>query len=175
MRATSSIFMSVALSWTLACPALARDDKLASTALDELSVCQAVVGDSSRLACFDRASRRILAARDAGDLLALDRTKVVENKRRAFGLMGQSDLPLGGGSVDREITVKKLETTIAAVTRSTAGRYRLRLADGTIWETVEPLMLEPRRGAAIVLNRATLGGYRASVAGGRSVLVKRIS
>jgi|CoawatStandDraft_6_1074263.scaffolds.fasta_scaffold07058_2 hypothetical protein len=163
-----------ALLCICAATAQARDDTLASKTLDELKACKSVAADATRLACYDRASSLILAARESGDLLALDRKKVVENKRRAFGLAGQEDRPLGGGSVDREIVVTSLDSTIESVSSVISGRYHLVLADKTVWETTEPLMLVPRAGSPIHLKRASLGGYRASITGGRSVLVKRI-
>ncbi|TPG10794.1 hypothetical protein EAH84_11955 [Sphingomonas oligophenolica] len=152
----------------------AQNVRLGSKTLDELGTCKAITTDAARLACFDRVSERILAARASGDLLALDRQKVVENKRRAFGLGGQTDKPLGGGSVDREIAVTKVDTKVSGVSQFGYGRYRLALANDTVWETIDPVAFEPRTGADITIRRAPLGGFRAMIDGGRSILIKRV-
>ncbi|MDE0879074.1 MAG: hypothetical protein OSB00_10495 [Sphingomonas bacterium] len=146
----------------------------ATKSLDELVTCKAIVIDAQRLSCFDRVSGKIVTARASGELLALDRQKVVANKRRSFGLSNQADAPLGERAVDKAIAVTQVDTTISGVRQSGYGRYRLDLANDTSWQTIDPPTLEPRVGAAITVKRASLGGFRATIAGGRSILVKRV-
>ena len=50
----------------------------------------------------------------------------------------------------------------------------MELANGSVWQTVDALTFPPDPGDKIILKEASLGGYRASIAGGRSILVKRI-
>jgi len=171
MRVSASITLAtlaIALC-DLGAPATAADQN-ATKSLDELVTCKAIVQDAARLACFDRVSGKIIAARASGDLLTLDRDKVVANKRRAFGLTKQGESPLG----ERAIDITKVDPTIAGVRQSGYNRYRLDLANDTSWETIDPPALEPQVGAPITVRKASLGGFRATIAGGRSILVKRL-
>lgn len=136
--------------------------------LDQLAECGAITTDTARLACFDRIAAAIGTAQRTGDLIVVDRKEAVERRRARFGL---ATADLGEGAVE----VNELDTTVRLARPSSAyGRYDLALANGTVWQTVEAIPVPPRQGTAIKLRTAPLGGYRASIAGGRSVLVKRL-
>lgn len=158
----------------LAAPAAAQNADTSRT-VDQLTECRAIAADADRLRCFDRLAERIATARRSGDLLVLDRKQVVERKRRAFGLANPTGNVFGGGSEDKATEVSELETTIqsAANTRN-PGRWNMQLANGMVWQSVDTLPYPPRTGAPIKLRTAILGGYRASINGGRSFLVKRL-
>lgn len=143
--------------------------------VDQLAECRAVTGDAERLACFDRLAERILAARKSGDLLVLDRKQVVERKRRTFGLTNPSGDVFGGGAEDKATEVSELETTVQSVAATAGvGRWNIQLANGMVWQSVDSLPVPPRAGTPIKLKTAILGGFRASLNGGRSFLVKRL-
>ncbi|MEG3160621.1 hypothetical protein U1763_08905 [Sphingomonas sp. LB2R24] len=144
-----------------------------SKTLDTLANCQVIAADAARLACFDSAAGQIASARKSGNLLALDRGKVIERKRQRFGLADAAQSPLGGGEADRLTKVTEVRTTIASVKPSSYARYSLQLANNTVWETIEPLTLQPRPGTAIVVKQSGFGGFRATIAGERPILVKR--
>lgn len=172
MRATMMTAMTVALVG--ATPASAQSDKLGSKTLDDLVTCKAIAGDAVRLACFDRVSGRIIAARASGDLLALDREKVVENKRRAFGLARAGDNPLGGGAADRLTKVAEVATTITLVKPSSYGRFLIQLANAMVWETIDPVTLPPHTGDPITIKKASFGGFRGAIGTSGPILMKRI-
>lgn len=158
-----------------AVPPAAQDPADVSRTVDRLTECRVVPADADRLACFDRLAARIAAARTSGDLLVLDRRQVVERKRRSFGLANPSGDVLGGGEADRVTEVTQLDTTIRTAKPAAAyGRWNLELANGSVWQSVDTLPFPPRSSAPITLKNATLGGYRASIAGGRTFLVKRL-
>ena len=147
----------------------------ASRTVDELARCRTVATDAERLACFDRLAERIAAARSSGELLVLDRSRVVERKRARFGLANPEGDVFGGGEADRATRVTELDTSIAVAKPAAAfGRWNLQLANGSVWQSVDTLASPPKAGATIKLKTATLGGYRASINGGRSFLVKRV-
>lgn len=148
-------------------------DADSSKTLDVLAGCQAITTDPARLACYDAAASQIDGARKSGRLLALDRGKVVERKRQRFGLADAAQNPLGGGEADRLTKVTEVQTTIASVKPSSYARFSLQLANGTVWETIEPLTLAPRPGTAITIKQSGFGGFKASIRGERPVLVKR--
>ena len=151
----------------------ARSDRSASSTVDALIDCRKIAANADRLACFDRVAAAIAGVRTSGALLVLDRRDVVQRKRRRFGLANPEGDVFGGGEADRQTEVRELASTIAVVRPSSYGRFALQLADNSVWETIEPLPFPPRTGTAITVKRAALGGFRASVGGGRSVLVKR--
>lgn len=155
--------------------ATAQDGADVSRTVDRLTECRAITGASDRLACFDRLAERIVAARTSGDLLVLDRREVVARKRRSFGLPNPTGEVFGGGAADRATEVTELDTTIRAATAAKVyGRWNLELAGGSVWQTIDTLALPPRTNAPIKVRAASLGGFRATINGGRSVLVKRL-
>lgn len=159
----------------LAAPAAVAQTGDAARTVDQLAECRAVLADAERLNCFDRLAERIAAARRSGDLLVLDRAKVVERKRRTFGLANPVGDVFGGGAEDRATQVTEVETTVQAVSpTANPGRWNMRLANGMVWQAVDSLPAPPRAGAPIKLKPALLGGYRASFGGARSFLVKRL-
>jgi hypothetical protein len=148
-------------------------DPAPSKTLDVLAECQEVATDSARLACFDAAARQIASARKSGSLLALDRATVVASKQQRFGLADAAKNPLGGGEADQLTRVTGVKTTITGVNPSTYARFLIQLANNTVWETIEPLTLPPRPGTAVIIKQSGFGGFKASIAGERPVLVKR--
>lgn len=145
-----------------------------SRVVDTMVACRTIVPDSERLACFDRAAGQVASARRSGELLVLDRSQVLERKRRVFGLANPLGDVFGGGDADRATQVTELITTIrAAAPASAYGNWQIELANGSLWQSIDTLMYAPKVGAPITLRRAPLGGYRASIGGARSFLVKR--
>lgn len=163
------------LAVILPTPVAAQDGADVSRTIDRLTECRAITGSDDRLACFDRLAERIASARRNGDLLVLDRRQVVERKRQRFGLANPTGEVFGGGEADRMTEVKELDTTIRAVAAASAyGRWNLELANGSVWQSIDTVSIPPRTTAPIKLRTAPLGGYRASINGGRSFLVKRL-
>ena len=143
--------------------------------VDQLTQCRTVSGEARRLACFDRLAADIATARSSGDLLVLDRREVVERKRGRFGLSNPPGEVFGGGDADRATAVTQIDTTVrSASSAGNQGRWNLALANGMTWQVIDSLPFAPRTGAAIRIKAAPLGGFRASLPGGRSVLVKRL-
>ncbi|WP_375402711.1 hypothetical protein [uncultured Sphingomonas sp.] len=156
-------------------PIVAQGSADVSRTVDRLTECRAIAADGDRLACFDRLAARIAAARTSGDLLVLDRRQVVERKRQRFGLANPPSDVFGGGEADRATEVSRLDTTIRmAKPAGPYGRWNLELANGSVWQSVDTLPFPPKASAPIALRTATLGGFRASIAGGRTFLVKRL-
>ncbi len=152
--------------------AMAKKQDDVSHTVDALSACRMLTEDAPRLACFDRAAEAILDARDNGSLLVLDKEKVVERRRARFGLT--SDGAALGDAVDKATAVRELTSTISSVANAQYARFNLALADGSVWQTVETARFEPRAGATITIKAAALGAYKASIAGGTSIKVKRL-
>ncbi len=169
-------WMAVAgtVSILTAIPASAQDGSVVRQ-VDELSRCRAITQDGARLACYDQATATILASRASGELMVMDRKAVIARKQSRFGLATPTSDMFGGGKDDANTEVRQIDTKItSAKAANSYGRWNLELANGSVWQTIDALTFPPDPGDRIVLKEAPLSGYRASIAGGRSVLVKRI-
>ena len=165
--------LSVAL--LLMTAAVPQDAGGSAESVDQLVACRSNDKPAERLACFDRVADRIKAARRSGEMIVLDRAKVIERKRSRFGLVTGPSEMFGGGSADTTTEVRELNATVAAVKPAAAyGRYDLQLTNGMIWQTVDTLEYAPRVGAAVTVKKTAFGGYRLQTAGDKSVLAKRL-
>lgn len=150
-----------------------QEDK--TRTVDELIACRAVRDDAGRLACFDRATEKLAGARASGELMVMDRKVVVARKQQRFGLTTPTGEMFGGGAADQATEVRQLDSKVVAVIPAKAyGRYDIQLANGSVWQTAETMSFPPKTGAEVTIKEGALGSYRLSVAGGRSVLAKRI-
>ena len=164
---------SLCVSMALSVSAAAQTGSDASKTLDALSECPKLPADSARLICFESAEREIAAARKSGKLLALDRDKVIERKRQRFGLADGMQNPLDRDKADRDTMVTEVHTTVVTAKPASYARFTLQLANNTVWETIEPLKIEPRPGTDIVIKQSGFGGLKAFISGERPILIKR--
>jgi hypothetical protein len=150
-------------------------DKPAPTSriFDDLAACRAITVDAERLACFDRTAGNAVAARSKGDLLVLDREKVVERKRARFGLALSDGAVFGGGIEDKATEVTEVNSTIREVGDGPYSRYNVGLANGMVWQTTEPMRGVPKVGADVNLTNGLLGAFKMRT-GGQMVKVKRL-
>lgn len=167
-----SLFITLVLALA---PAPARaQDRDAVRALDGLAECRAIAGDAERLACFDRVAGGIVAARASGDLLVFDKKKVTAERKVRFGLVDVPD-GVGAEAAARAAKVRELKSTIAGVEQGPGfGRWNLKLANGQVWQTIDPERYGPRPGSDVRLTTTVTGGFRASIAGTTPLQVKRI-
>lgn len=143
--------------------------------LTDIVRCRAIQPDAQRLACFDAAAASASTAERAGNILVIDRKQVVAVKRAGFGLPSRPTDLFGGGAADKATKVDQLDSTIrSAVYSDGSRRWNLRLADGSEWQAIDAIPTAPKAGTAIVVKQASLGGYRATIGKGRSILVKRL-
>ncbi len=164
----------VAIGLTLPVPALAQAGD-ATARLRDMIGCRTTIDDARRLACFDKAVASIDAAQSKGELVVLDRRNVIARKQSRFGLPAPRTDMFGGGPADKATSFTQLDTTIrAARLAGSTNRWNLELADGSVWQTIDAPPLPPEVGTKIVVKQASLGGYRATIARQRSILVKRL-
>jgi hypothetical protein len=153
---------------------LATPAQESAGSVDALVRCRAVADAAERLGCFDRATDQIATARRSGEMIVLDRAKVVARKRGQFGLSQAPEQMFGGGPEDAATEVRTLTTTVAGVQPATYGLYTLQLANGMVWQTVDTMPFAPRRNTSITLRKTPFGGYRAHIDGEKPVLAKRL-
>jgi len=138
---------------------------------DDLLRCRAIVADAERLACFDRLAGRV----SANEVVVIDRKRLSQERQKRFGLPAQEDGALAAATSGRVAEVREFSGKVKAAQRaSDYGRWNIELADGTVWQSIDVSAFGPAAGAAITIRRASLGGFRASVPGRPSFLVKRL-
>jgi hypothetical protein len=171
--------LRIAVAFLAASPAAShaqQAEERASAIADALVECRAITDNTGRLACFDRTSAALATARDAGDLVVLDREGMRKAKRAVFGFSLPKIRLFGDGREGRaEPEVKEIDSTLASVGSAGYGLYRLTLADDTQWQTTEARTgFMPRSGVPIRIEAGLLGSYSATIDGKRSIKVKRV-
>lgn len=151
--------------------ALDAQGRRAEGSVDAILTCRAERDDAVRLACFDRASATIATARQSGELIVLDRQKVVDRRRRSFGLPSANALAVADV---KGAAVRELDGVVRAIRPTrTPGRYIFDLADNSAWEMLEPSS-PPEINEAVKISAVRLGGFRAKIGRNRTVMVKRV-
>ncbi len=153
--------------------------------IDRLAECRTLTADTQRLACFDRTVAAVVDARRRKDIVILDRTEVRKAKTSLFGFSLPSIKLFNGGGDEQPM--KELVGTMRSSAVLTGGLIRFELAQQSdaarpadakdnmsVWETVEQVMLPPRRGDTVTIKAGALGSYVATAPGRRSARVRRI-
>ena len=156
-----------------------------SLLIDRLADCREESSDAQRLACFDRTVSALIDARRKKDIVVLDRVEVRKAKSSLFGFSLPSIKLFGGGDDDEQL--KQLVGRMASVTVLPSGLLRFEIEDvpavgavaaggvnKSVWETIEQVMLPPRRGDVVTIKSGALGSYVATAPGRRSARVRRI-
>ncbi|MGB3318993.1 MAG: hypothetical protein WA978_06370 [Sphingopyxis granuli] len=167
-----------ALFVLLACcvaPAAAKDAKeqpLRPMQIQELYNCRDIADPTERLACFDREVGELQTADIQRDITITDRATVQKTRRGLFGFTLPDFGLFGGGDEDE---IKSIESTVASASQVDGGRYRIALADDSVWVQTDDrrLALAPRAGQKIQIKTASLGTYFLSLEGRPSIRVRR--
>lgn len=170
MSATKSIirlaFPALALVWG-ACAWAADEPPPANEYVEGLRACQAIAEPGARLACYDAAAGRMVAAAEQGEVRVVDREDLERTRRRLFGF-ALPDLGLFGGKdggEDEELDM--LESTITGVSRTGDDAWLITIEEGSVWEIRNAPMRfsRPKPGDKVVFKRAAMGSYFIRVGG----------
>lgn len=162
-----------------AAPAAAADDPAESAYITALRACQAKTDAAERLACYDAAVARVVAASSEGEVRVVDREAVRETRRKLFGF-ALPDLGIFGGKRDKEDPAQAdefeaLTTTIAGV-RSDKGTYVITTAEGAQWQLDEmpARLMSPKVGQPLEIRAGTLSSYFLRIDGQKGVKGRRV-
>ena len=171
-RTTAALLLSIGV--TFATPASAQDANPARPdLLADLQACRDIDDPARRLACFDRASASLLAARDSGEVRVVDREEVQQTRRGLFGFT-LPKLGIFGAGDDEQLDT--LESTITGVSRVGRNGYRIRIEEGSVWQidSAPSRLRTPEPGDAIVLKKASLNSFFIRIAGQIGVKGRRV-
>ncbi|WAC58450.1 hypothetical protein [Brevundimonas sp. SL130] len=167
-----SAYFTITLCFSGSVFAAGYQDRASS--LDEVARCRSITTDAARLACFDRAVAALDAAERTGEVVVLDRAQVRETNRQLFGFEIVNPFA-GRPNLDQEPALDSIETTLAAATISSEGKWIFRLADKSEWRQIDSgdVRFRNRAGENVRVRRASLGSYMLTIGNSRAVRVRR--
>lgn len=166
-----------------AAPASAQGDKpVRPEVLSRLIACRTISDSSARLACFDAQSAALDQAERQRDVVVVDRGQIKKARRSLFGLE-LPDFSLFGGAdkenkgAGEEEGVNRIESTIVQASQGPTGRWTLVIQGGARWQQIDTRDLArlPRAGMPILIRRATMGSFLASIDKQIAVRVRRVN
>ena len=173
MLSIGAIF-AVAVSSPLSAQSAVDTDQSAaiSEQVDALRACRSETEDALRLACYDTATRDVLATIDDGKA-QLVMTEEVEKTRR--GLFGFSMPKLGLFSGKDGQDMELLESTITRV-RQSRRTYEITIDEGSVWRIANaPMRLrQPKAGDPVAFKKASMGSFFVRIDGQMGVKGTRI-
>lgn len=141
--------------------------------ISAIAACRAIADSQRRLACYDSASQRLEQAIATKELTVLSRTDVRRTRRSLFGFSLPNIPFLGGG----DETEKQITTKLTSVRSAGYGKFQVRLEDGAVWETTEPVTTgdAPSAGQNVTIKRGVLGNYFMLFQNMRAIRGRRVS
>ncbi|MDT9600944.1 hypothetical protein [Sphingosinicella rhizophila] len=139
--------------------------------VEKLHACRDIGNSERRLACYDAAVDQLQRSIGARKIVVMDRDEIRRTKRSLFGLT-LSDLPFIG---DKDADDIEINTSITAARQLPDGKWRLQLAEGGVWHTLESrdYGASPRSGQKVRIRKAAMGSYLMNIAGQRALRVRR--
>ena len=149
-----------------------EDARAISKQIDALRSCQSETDAALRLACYDLATRNVLAMIDDGKAQVVT-TEEVERTRR--GLFGFSMPKLGLFSSKDGQDIELLESTITRV-RQSRRSYEITIEEGSVWQIANapPRLRAPQPGDPVAFKKASLGSFFIRIDGQMGVKGKRV-
>ena len=171
--------LSIACAVLLPCAADAQGTEGRGDALvSAIAACRTVPADQ-RLACYERTTGPLIAARDARQIRVVDRETVQRAKRSLFGFSLPHLNLFGTGKedprADSDTDVREITSTVTSARQAAYGLWAFGLAEGGEWQsTAESPTFDPRKGDTVTIKAGMLGRYTAKIGKGRAVDVKRL-
>lgn len=145
--------------------------------IDQLAACQTVRDPGERLACFDRTAARLSSMIAAQDIVVFDQEEIKTTRRGLFGFSLRG-LPFFGRDESagaKEEAFSQLTAKVASARDDGYGKYTIKLDNGAVWRTTEPVVLVPKPGREVTIRKAALGSYFLRIGNVRGVRAMRVS
>lgn len=144
--------------------------------LDQLKKCQALVDDTSRLECYDKAVGQVVTASDEGEVRIIDKEDVEKTRKGLFGF-SLPDLGLFKGKEGEDSEQDLLESVVKSVRVQGRNTVFLTIEEGNaVWRIpgADPKVLRTKPGDKVVLKKAALGSYWIRINGRNGVKGRRV-
>ncbi|KAA9013787.1 hypothetical protein [Sphingobium limneticum] len=143
---------------------------------DDMLQCRSVADANARLACYDKQVGAIGDAQANNQVAVIDKESVRQNERERFGLATpvapQLESPAAS---DRVESLSEIKSTIVSFQQIVGDRWRLQLADGSQWQTLETIAFRvPVANMAVTVKKAALGTYLLRPNGWPAVRARRV-
>jgi hypothetical protein len=140
----------------------------------DVLACRSLPDPKQRLACFDKTVGTLAAAETSGDVVVINRAKVEEVKRQAFGLPNLDALKAFEIHTQAK-PVEKISFVIASAHQNAAGRWMVTSADGQVWVQIDSsdVYPEPAAGRTAVVSRGMIGSFFLKVGTDSAFRVRR--
>jgi hypothetical protein len=128
--------------------------------IEKLMACRTLTEPMARLSCFDAAVGKLAQATAAGDVVVVDKAKVQEVKRQAFGLPNIDALKFLSVSGKAE-PLDHISFTIAQAKEVSPGHWLVTASDGQVWRQTDAdeAYREINPGDTAVVTHGVLGTY----------------
>jgi hypothetical protein len=147
-------------------------------AADVLFSCRAITDDQARLECYDREVGALQQAQAKDEVMIVKQEEVMEARRDLFGFtLPKIALFKGRGKDDAPEEIKQIEETLTAFKLDPTGRAMFTLSNGARWIQSDnaAVLGEPKPGDKVTIETASLGSFKASIAGRRAIRVRRVN
>jgi len=145
-----------------AIPAFGRDAPPVASAklFDDMMKCRSVDGAADRLACYDKQVAVIGDAQARNEVAVIDKDSLRKTERQQFGLATPA-LPALDKSADNDKgELNEIRSTIVSFQPATRDKWRLRLADGSEWLTLETIAYRvPVANMGVTVKKAAFGSF----------------
>jgi hypothetical protein len=157
-------------------------------AVQSATDCHAIIDPTGRLLCYDRVTGRPPPAEPAADFTPPSDTEATTATppaapapatQQANAMPPQAAAPRstrGLPAPPPPAAAPDEPSTIVRLERTSIGRHRFHLANGEVWEQLEPGSITVRKGARVNVRQTTFGAWqlREADSSTRSVRVRRV-
>lgn len=140
--------------------------------MQRLFECKQIAERDARVDCYDAAMESLGVAERKGDIVVVERERVLEARRAVFGFSLPTFPGLPGGEAE---ALNEIETTLDRAAYVAGSGWTFHLADGSTWRQIDttPLQFRAQTGLPIRIRRAAMGSYLLKVSDYPAVRAKR--
>lgn len=174
-------FAALVMIGFVAAPAFAQE-----APLDRIYACTSTADSAARLACFDTAVAALKQADASGGVAVVDRAKIVQAEKEAFGLVAptlsaiaesaSTSAAAAKPTAEKPKPLDRVTLAVKSVDKGGDGRYRFTMEDGQVWRQTDDLKLPAvGKGPWIAeIRKAAIGTFLLKLDNRTAVRAKRV-
>ncbi len=141
---------------------------------EKVLACRAIPEPGARLACFDQTVGELAKAAAVGDVVVVDKAKVQEVRRQAFGLPNIDALKFFSPGAKPE-ALDHVAIKIGHVGHNQLGRWVVTSTEGQVWIQIDSADVypEPKAGDMATIRPGMIGSYFMKIGDGSAFRVRR--